>query len=849
VSRREAEVLALLGARLSNAEIAAKLHISIRTVENHVSSLLRKHQASDRRELGAIAASTSPSAEAVSGLPRSPTSFVGRGHERDAVVALLRDNRLVTLTGPGGVGKTRLASVIADTVPIGGAYVDLVPVREGFVVQAVAAALGVGEGAQRPLPDVVVDRLRDGNSLLVLDNCEHVIESAASFAQRVLTSSPSTSILATSRERLGVPGERVFPVAPLPLASDAERLFVERALAADPSFTVDAPAVAALCARLDGIPLAIELAAARAAALGVDGLLAALDGDLRVVTGGRGVDERHRSLHAVIDWSHDLLELSEREVFRRLAIFAGGFDLDAAAYVCTGGDRFAAADLLGRLVDKSLVVRLAGSGRWTLLETIRTFALTQLDISSELPEIEARHLAWATSMAEALLLRSGGSVEWYDDFDAIADDLRAALDHTGDGRGLARTLGRLAFGRRFLTEAVAHFEAAGDLRSAAAASFAVGPASRAYELLLEAARSGGPDAGIALSQAIVTACRFPSGFAAEIPHQQLVALLGEADRVADRSDPLVAAHLAAAEAWCASAAKYSPDPSLAESAVAAARAVGDPVLISAGLDALGAVAAQSGDTRAAYRIASERLAMLPLLDRGDPPSAAEILDTFHGRWLSALVVGDLPGALETAEAVLRDDLLGVHPYRAVSKLVPVLVLTGRFAKALELAPEMYAAWQRSGAPVAAWMAPALAAVAFVHGVRGEDAAYAEWMARASSATGGNPLLGQTQSSFLAFVEARVALHRGTTVKPDLTNGWFETYALAVQAELAVVQGSAKPLEAALAAEVQNDWATACLTRAQARLNGSAELMREAARAFERIDARFEHACTMELLPR
>ncbi len=822
VSRREAEVLALLRARLSNAEISARLHLSVRTVENHVSSLLRKYRASDRKELGAIAA-TAP----ISGLPLAQTSFVGRAHERDAVVALLRDNRLVTLTGPGGVGKTRLSAEIAEAAGLGGAFVDLVPVREGFVAQAVAAALGAGEGAQQPLLDAIVDRLRLGETLLVLDNCEHVIESAAAFVQRVLTSCPSVTILATSRERLAVPGERVFPVAPLPLASDAERLFGERAH----SFAYDPPAVAALCARLDGIPLAIELAAARTASLGVDGLLAALDGDLRVVTGGRGVDERHRSLHAVIDWSHDLLEPAERELFRRLAVFAGSFDLGAATAVWT--DRVAAADLLGRLVDKSLVVRVA-SGRWALLETIRTFALTQLDVSGELAETESRHLAWATSVAEALLSRGGGDTAWYDDFDAVADDLRAH-------RPLARTLGQLTFARRFLTESVAHFEAAGDLRSAAAASFAVAPASRAYELLLAA---GGSDAAIALAQAVVTACRFPSGFATEVPHEELVGLLAEATRVGDRSDPVVAAHLAAASAWCASPAKYAPDPVLAETAVALARELGDPVLVSAGLDALSAAA---GDARAAYRIASERWAKLPLLDRGNPSSAAEILDVFHSRWLSTLAVGDLRGALETAQAVARDDLLGLHPYRAVSKLVPALVLTGSFAEALELAPEMYAAWQRSGAPVATWMAPALAAVSFVYGVRGEDAAYDEWMARATSATGDNPLLGQTQASFLAFVEARVALHRGHDVKPRLTAGWFEMYAVAVGAELAVATGAPADLEAASAAGEQNDWAAACLTRARARLTGDEVLMRAAAKQFERLGARFEHTCTLDLL--
>jgi predicted ATPase len=243
--------------------------------------------------------------------PAWHTTFIGRSLERDTVLAMLDAARLVTLTGPGGVGKTRLATVIAAAaghsfLP-GGAFADLVPVRDALVSQAVATALGVTERPGEPLDRAIIGRLSHGRRLLILDNCEHVLDAVAAFADRVLTSCPGTTILATSRERLGVPGEYVIPISALPLASDAEALFADRALAADPGFAADPAIVASICSRLDGMPLAIELAAARCASLGAGGLLAALDDMPRLLAGGRDRDQRHRSLRTVIGWSHDLL--------------------------------------------------------------------------------------------------------------------------------------------------------------------------------------------------------------------------------------------------------------------------------------------------------------------------------------------------------------------------------------------------------------------------------------------------------------------------------------------------------------------------------------------------------------
>ena len=305
----------------------------MRTVESHVSSLLRKLGTANRRELVALA-QKARAAQAVEqtedlvaqpatdqsgrivGLPSTTTTFVGRAQECETVLGLLANTRLVTLFGPGGVGKTRLAAVIAaaaaPSFPAGGAFVDLVPVRDGFVAQAVATALGVTQRPSERLDDVVVERLGRRRVLLILDNCEHLPHAVARFAERVLADCPGLRLLVTSRERLGVAGERIVPVAPLPLAPDAEALFNDRAIAADPEFTADPANVAEICAHLDGMPLAIELAGARSASLGAHGLIAALDDTMRLLAGRRGGEARHRSLQAVIGWSYDLLNDEEK---------------------------------------------------------------------------------------------------------------------------------------------------------------------------------------------------------------------------------------------------------------------------------------------------------------------------------------------------------------------------------------------------------------------------------------------------------------------------------------------------------------------------------------------------------
>ncbi|GLZ79670.1 hypothetical protein Afil01_44770 [Actinorhabdospora filicis] len=876
VSERETEVLAALRDRLTNAQIARRLHISVRTVESHVSSLLRKYGVADRRELGELAPA-SPRGE-FAGLPAPRTSFIGREEEREAIRAALAVSRLVTVTGPGGVGKTRLAARFARDHGLPGGYADLVPVGADFLVQAVAATLAVTEHAPQSLEDAVIAHFGREPALLVLDNCEHLLDAAAGFADRILSACPGVRILATSRERLGVPGERVVPLGPLPLGSDAESLFRDRALAADPGFHHDPAAVTALCARLDGMPLAIELAAARASALGAAGLLAALSGVgghfLQLLAGGRAADERHRSLRAVIAWSHDLLGEHERALFRRLAVFAGRFDLDAAVAVAAHPDRAVVADILGRLVDKSLVAHERAANRWRMLETVRAYALDELGAGPDAAEVADLHLTWAAGTASALLARPHDS-DRRAEFDIVADDLRAALAAAPEEREerahrLARGLGRLTYARRFLHEALGHYvraarlaplreEAVHDLHGAAAITHAIEAPEGAYRLLLDAAaeaREAGDSFGltVTLAWALVTANRFPGGFRERPERAHLDALRAEAIAAHDPSDPVAAAHLAAATSWSSFWDGTGPDRALAEAATRAAHAIGDPMLVSTGLDAQCAVSAAEGRIRDAHHDTLERLAVLSTAPREDPRGAVEIVDVINTAATYALAAGDLPAALSVARRALTDDLVGDHTYLAASTLVPPLALAGDYDAALAHAETAWTRWIHTGRPANGPLRSAFSAAALAHGMRGDLDGHRLWRARAEEANYGPP------RPFAGLVDVRVAVHTGVPADPSalvaglLATTWSTpaSYLLpAAIAELAIVAGlpgAAALLARAAPMAVLSDWASACLARANGRLSGDAGELERSVRLWEKIGARAERAITLLLLP-
>jgi predicted ATPase/class 3 adenylate cyclase/DNA-binding CsgD family transcriptional regulator len=375
-------------------------------------------------------------------LPAQLTSFVGRDVELTRLAELLAQNRVVTLTGAGGVGKTRLAvQVAAAMAPEFGDgvwYVDLAPITDPELVPlTVARALGLPDQPGRSTMDSLLRFVRDRQMLVVLDNCEHLLDASAELVVAVLSGAASLTLLATSREAIGVAGEVGWRVPSLSLADEALDLFADRARRARPGFTLtddNAATVGEICARLDGVPLAIELAAARVRALSLAEILDSLHDRFRLLTGGaRTAVRRQQTLRASVDWSHALLTQSEQVLFRRLAVFLGGFDLDAAQFVCGGTDveRYQVLDQLTLLVDKSLVVAddTRDRTRYRLLETVRQYALEKLGESGEADSVRARHRDHYTALAAVLDAPAGSDYEQrLEQAETEIDNLRAAFE-------------------------------------------------------------------------------------------------------------------------------------------------------------------------------------------------------------------------------------------------------------------------------------------------------------------------------------------------------------------------------------------------------------------------------------
>jgi predicted ATPase/DNA-binding SARP family transcriptional activator len=369
-------------------------------------------------------------------LPRRLHRLVGRDDELARIRTALGSHQLVSLVGPGGIGKTRLALAAAhQQAPTTGWLVELASITSAAdVPRAVAEALGVTERPGVDLTQGIVDRLQPSTALLVLDNCEHVVDDAARLAARILTGCPNTHVLATSRERLGLTDERLITVPPLG-AEPSVTLFAERARALDPTFDADAnrAVVEDICQRVDGIPLAIELAAARTGSLGLDDLRERLRHRMRVLDGTRrSGDERHRTLWSAIQWSYDLLMPHERDVFRRLSVFSGPFDLAAAEWVAGSACDSDVANAVGRLAEQSLVTVESGpfGRRFRLLEPLREFGRERLAEAGTTEIVAERHARWCWCEVTAVhaMLAGWGEHEGVARLTELWPNLRSAFD-------------------------------------------------------------------------------------------------------------------------------------------------------------------------------------------------------------------------------------------------------------------------------------------------------------------------------------------------------------------------------------------------------------------------------------
>jgi predicted ATPase/class 3 adenylate cyclase/DNA-binding CsgD family transcriptional regulator len=492
VTAREAEVLAAVGERLTNAEIASRLYVSTRTVETHVASLLRKLGVANRRELAEhwrkstttgsppteqlppalqrvlLASSSSASAELADLLPLPLTSLVGRDAACEEVVNLVAAQRVVTLVGPGGVGKTRLAVEVArvhrDRSGSSVSFVELAPVDAAGVTAAVTRPFGLTEGV-----DAVATLRRaigDHCHLLVVDNCEHVLETVADLIDALVPFCPDLRVLATSRTRLGIVGEQVWVVAPLSVPDPeqvegladldrygATRLFLDRAATVRTTIEDQAgPArlVTRICAVVDGVPLGIELAAARTRELPLERIADGLAPQGRPMTHDRAA-ARHRSLDAAIGWSFQLLGPGAQRLLRRLAVFEGGWTVEAAEAVCASDDLNAAVipAIVADLVATSLVNFERSTGRYTMLETVRSFVRARLAEAGETERLRDCHLRWCRQLGRAAATGLVGSsigarVRRLDaDHLNLLAALRWALTddrHANDAAGLAHDL-------------------------------------------------------------------------------------------------------------------------------------------------------------------------------------------------------------------------------------------------------------------------------------------------------------------------------------------------------------------------------------------------------------------------
>jgi non-specific serine/threonine protein kinase len=662
-------------------------------------------------------------------LPLALSSFIGREHEMTEVMRLLSSARLVTLTGAGGCGKTRLAirvgAELLDRFADGVWFVNLAPLSNPELVpKTVSAPFGLGDVPGRTTTEILTSYLRERHMLLLLDNCEHLLVACAQLAESLLQMCPQLAILGTSREALGISGEMTYRVPPLTspdpahrLAADslaqyeAVRLFLDRALAVQPDFRLteqNGMAVAQVCRRLDGIPLAIELAAARIRSLPVEQIAARLDDRFRLLTGGsRTALPRQQTLRATVDWSYNLLPEAERLLLGRLSVFAGGWTLEAAEEVC-GDERLAkhtVADTLLRLTDQSLVLASpqAGEARFRMLETFRQYAHEKLTEAGEVASLRDRHLDFYLHLLERAFPQMLGAeqIVWYRLLELEIDNVRTAFDwsfeadHVLVGLRMAAALRMFWYshgyhreGRERLRKLLAHpgasaptAERARGLMTAGIMTFADGDFAEARPLLDEALALGRAldDVARTLDENSITAwslhylgharywdSQYYLGFTRMLGRSQLSGMGAEWEESLALArqfgyGPLITRNLVQL-GWVADlSGDWTRGRSLLEEGLGLSKAMGDLTEMSKALRALARPALQRGDAAQAAAYAREDLKINRELGNKTHIMwslvTCVVVSAARARWVEA---ARLLGAVQTLQMTGQTQLQSVY---------------------------------------------------------------------------------------------------------------------------------------------------------------------------------------------
>jgi len=748
-SSREVEILGLLARGYTNQQIAQKLYLSVGTVKWYNKQIYSKLGVHNRTQAGIKARQEGLLDDVVQGveeqtpvpnqnLPAELTSFIGRERELAEVRGLLKQSRLVTLTGPGGSGKTRLALQVARAVAgyytDGLAFIDLVSTSDPkFVVNAIAHALGVVEKQDRSLMAQILYALGDSRLLMVLDNFEHVL-AAAPVLNDLLTAAPNLTILVTSRAALRLKGEQEYLVPPLlvPLSAlsttltelmtnESVSLFVQRAQARKASFRLteeNAQDVAAICRRLDGLPLAIELAAARIKLHTPKAMLERLHSRLSLLTdGARDLPDRQRTLRKTIDWSYELLTGAEKRLFARLGVFKGGRSLAAVEAICKTGLELDILGGMGSLLDKSLLYMEdidEVEPRFFMLETIQDYAQERLNESKEEPVIRNRHLTFYMNLLEEIEPRLWGldQVKWLEVLKDEHENLMAAAYWSRSARAVPGSqfrlvnslatylnfLGYYSEGRVLIQAALETdgrkeptFERADALRNAGLLAYMQGdyPATRSnIEEALTIYRQLGPEGRRGLADALITLGDMGTeigdyGWAAEqmLEALQIMAELGNIRGIARANWQLGACNIRTGE--FEAAVKYL------EEALPPLRQLGERTSISIALSGLAEIAIRQADYSRAMALEEESLALRREL--GEKWGIAVSLGNYA--WI-ALCRGDLleAGSLLTQSMTLRFEIGDVGGFCWCLEKFAEISVNGRLA---EPGPDGTAAFERA----------------------------------------------------------------------------------------------------------------------------------------------------------